>query len=260
MSNLKIISWNVNGLRAIQKKGFHQFVQTEKPDILAIQETKAHDNQLSFDLKNIDIKGKNYDAYFSSAQRKGYSGVALYTLIKPKSISFILADRFDDEARLIRADYDDFILFNVYFPNGKRSPERLQYKMDFYQEFLSQIKKLLQKNQKIVVLGDVNTAHQAIDLARPKENEDISGFLPKERAWMDQFLKVGFIDSFRHFHFEPHQYTWWSQRTRARSRNIGWRIDYIFVSQNLKKQLKDARILSQVMGSDHCPIEVIITN
>ena len=162
--------------------------------------------------------------------------------------------RFDDEGRILQADYGKFILFNIYFPNGKASPERLQYKMDFYQAFLLEMKKLLKKDKKIIICGDVNTAHKEIDLARPKENSKTSGFLPQEREWIDRFLELGFLDTLRMFDPSPGQYTWWDMVSRARDRNVGWRIDYFYASGNLKNNVQKAYILPEVMGSDHCPI------
>lgn len=253
MTKLKLISWNVNGLRAVIKKGFFDFIKSSNPDILCLQETKAHPDQLGFDIKEIE----GYDSHFSAASKKGYSGVALYSKLVPQTINRKIGiAKFDKEGRILMADYQDFILFNVYFPNGKASKERLDYKMDFNRAFLAYVKNLLKKGKKIVICGDVNTAHQAIDLARPKANEKISGFLAIEREWIDQLLAAGFIDSFRVFNQQADQYSWWSLRTKARQRNVGWRIDYFFVSDNLKNNLKNAFILQDVMGSDHCPVGI----
>jgi len=253
MKKFTIISWNVNGLRAIYKKGFLDFVKKTNPEILCLQESKAQENQLGFEFTQID----KYYAYFNSATRKGYSGVVTYSQNKPKQIILGFgSEKFDAEGRILQTDYDNFTLLNVYFPNGKRSNERLDFKMEFYKEFSKYIKKLLKSQANIIVCGDVNTAHKEIDLARPKDNKDISGFLPKERRWIDEFLSLGFIDSFRVFDKSPAKYTWWSMRTRARERNVGWRIDYFFVSKNMQKNLKSANILNKIMGSDHCPISV----
>jgi len=225
----------------------------EKPDILCVQETKAMKEQLSDDLINID----GYASYFSSAERKGYSGTATYTKIKPAEVkNGIGVKKFDSEGRFLVTDFSDFILFNIYFPNGKAKKERLQYKMDFYEAFLKHLKKLLKQDKKIVVCGDVNTAHKEIDLARPKANEKISGFLPQEREWIDKLLETGFIDTLRVFNQKPEQYTWWDMMTRARERNVGWRIDYFFISKNLRDNLINAFILPEVMGSDHCPVGI----
>ena len=253
MTKVRFLSWNVNGIRAAYKKGFIDWFAKEKPEILCVQETKAMKEQLSDDLINID----GYASYFSSAERKGYSGTATYTKIKPAEVkNGIGVKKFDSEGRFLVTDFSDFILFNIYFPNGKAKKERLQYKMDFYEAFLKHLKKLLKQDKKIVVCGDVNTAHKEIDLARPKANEKISGFLPQEREWIDKLLETGFIDTLRVFNQKPEQYTWWDMMTRARERNVGWRIDYFFISENLRDNLKNAFILPEVMGSDHCPVGV----
>jgi len=249
----RLLSWNVNGIRAIQKKGFLDWFKKENPDILCLQETKAHPDQLVDELKNVD----GYESFFSAAERKGYSGVVTYTKLKPIKVQQGIGKKeFDSEGRFIITEFDDFTLFNIYFPNGKASKERLQYKMDFYDAFLKHCKKLIKQDKKIVVCGDVNTAHKEIDIARPKENSDVSGFLPQEREWIDKFLAAGFLDTFRMFNNEPDQYTWWDMITRARERNVGWRIDYFYASKNLKNNIKSASIHSSVMGSDHCPIEL----
>jgi exodeoxyribonuclease-3 len=256
MKKIRILSWNVNGIRAVHKKGFLDWLSREKPDILCIQETKAQEEQLPSDLKNV----QDYHIYFSSAERKGYSGVAIYTRIKPESIKTGFGiEKFDNEGRIQIIDYKNFILFNIYFPNGKASRERLKYKMDFYDAFLVYVDKLKSKGKKLIICGDVNTAHKEIDLARPKENQKISGFLPEERAWIDKFINHGYIDTFRMFNQKPGHYTWWDLKSKAKERNVGWRIDYFYVSENLKQNVKSSEILSGVMGSDHCPISLEIT-
>ncbi len=256
MRRIRLLSWNVNGLRAIHKKGFLDWFISAKPDILCIQETKASEKQIPDELR--DIKG--YKIFYVSAEKKGYSGVCLLTKIIPTNVEYGLGiRRFDREGRVIIADYKDFMLSNVYFPNGKMSKERLRYKMAFYREFLIYVDKIRQKGRRIVVCGDVNTAHREIDLARPKENVKISGFLPQERAWIDDFLGHGFVDTFRVFHKGPGHYTWWDFKTHARERDVGWRIDYFFVTDNLKRNLKAAFILKDIMGSDHCPIGIDLT-
>ena len=253
MTKVRILSWNVNGIRAAYKKGLLNWFSKEKPDILCVQEIKAVKEQLSDDLINVD----GYASYFSSAERKGYSGTATYTKVNPvKVVNGIGIKKFDSEGRFLVTDFTDFILFNIYFPNGKAKEERLQYKMDFYEAFLKHLKKLLKQDKKIVICGDVNTAHKEIDLARPKPNEKISGFLPQEREWIDKLLEAGFIDTFRKFNQKPEQYTWWDMMTRARERNVGWRIDYFFISENLRDNLKNAFILPEVIGSDHCPVGI----
>jgi exodeoxyribonuclease-3 len=253
MKKIELLSWNVNGIRAAYKKGILNWFSKEQPDILCIQETKSMKEQLPEDLINVN----GYNSFFSSAERKGYSGTATYTKVNPLKVSNgIGIQKFDSEGRFLVTEFDEFMLFNIYFPNGKAKAERLQYKMDFYEAFLKHLKKLLKQGKKIVICGDVNTAHKAIDLARPKPNEKISGFLPKERAWIDKLLEAGFIDTFRVFNQKPEQYTWWDMMTRARDRNVGWRIDYFFISDNLKDNLKNAFILPDVMGSDHCPVGI----
>jgi exodeoxyribonuclease-3 len=249
----KYISWNVNGLRAVYKKGFIEWLNKENPDILAIQETKAHVEQLPSDLVNIP----GYFSYFCSGERKGYSGVAVYTKVEPLSVEYGFGNpKFDKEGRILILKFKDFIFINIYYPNGKSGDERLSFKMEFYQEFLQYIKK--NANEKIIVCGDVNTAHQPIDLARPKENEKVSGFLPSERAVLDQFINSGLIDTFRELNKEPEHYTWWDMKSGARARNKGWRIDYFYISQNLRPKLERSYMLSDVMGSDHCPIAIEI--
>ncbi len=250
---MRLLSWNVNGLRAVYKKGFLEWLGKDKPDILCIQETKCSQDQVPAPLK--DIPG--YHSYFLSGAKSGYSGEGLFTRELPKDVRFTLEIKgFDDEGRAIVADYGDFLLFNVYFPNGKASPERLQYKLKFYDLFLELVDRLKSEGRRIVICGDVNTAHQEIDLSRPRQNEKISGFLPVERAWMDRLVQHGFLDTFRLFHPEPGNYSWWDLKTRARERNVGWRIDYFFVSDNLKDAVKSAFILKEVTGSDHCPVGI----
>ncbi|MDP3880809.1 MAG: exodeoxyribonuclease III [bacterium] len=251
---IEILSWNVNGLRAVERKGFIKWLLKRNPDILGIQELKAQKDQLSVFLKQVD----GYEAFFNPAQRPGYSGVALYTRLKPKKIlEGIGIERFDKEGRVIIAEFDGFDLYNVYFPNGKMSLERLKFKMDFYDAFLKHVKSEQGKGKKVIFCGDVNTAHEEIDLARPKANEKISGFLREERDWIDKVVKEGFVDTFRKFHPDKKdQYSWWSQRSGARARNVGWRIDYFFVEKALEKRVKDAFILQGVEGSDHAPVGI----
>ncbi len=252
---MKILSWNVNGLRAVHKKGFIEWLQSESPDILCIQETKAAREQLPRALKSIE----GYHAYFCEAEKKGYSGVAIYTKIKPKIVEYGFGiSKFDSEGRILIADYGDFVLLNIYFPNGKMSDERLAYKLEFYDTLLDYANNLKENGKNVVICGDLNTAHKEIDIARPKANEKNSGFLPIERAWIDKFLSQGYIDTLRMFNKNPEQYTWWSYRGGARSRNVGWRLDYFFVNEEFKDKVKSAYILPEVMGSDHCPVGVDI--
>lgn len=255
MDEIKLISWNVNGIRAAHRKGFIDWLIEEEGDIVSVQETKAHIDQLPRKLINIP----GYNSYFSSAQRKGYSGVGTYTKLKPNQvINGMGIKKFDIEGRLIRLDYDDFTLLNIYYPNGGSGEERLQYKLDFYDAFLDYANNLVDEGLNLIICGDVNTAHKAIDLARPKQNEETSGFLPVEREWVSKFLDNGYVDTFREFNTEGENYTWWSYRTKARDRNVGWRLDYFFVNDEFKSHVKDSYILSDVLGSDHCPIALKI--
>jgi len=250
-NNYNIISWNINGLRASLNKGFLELLLAQKFDIICVQETKVSPDKIPREIKNLPV----YHTCFVSAERKGYSGVGVFSKEKPLSvITEIGIEKFDREGRFLRVDYRDFILMNIYFPNGKASQERLNYKMAFYSVFQDYVNALKEEGKKLVICGDVNTAHKEIDLARPKENEGISGFLPEERAWIDEFLAAGYLDTFRMFNPEGGNYSWWSVRTRARERNVGWRLDYFFVSLNLKKNVKAASILSEIIGSDHCPV------
>ncbi len=248
---VKLVSWNVNGFRAILKKGFFDWLEQAQPDVLGLQETKIQSQQLTLDM--VCVPG--YQCYWSHAQKAGYSGVAIYTKEEPLSVTEGLNNEaFDQEGRVLVAEYPEFVLYNIYYPNGQRSEERLQYKLGFYDVFLEHAENLRKQGKRIVVCGDFNTAHHPIDLARPKENEKTSGFLPIERAWMDRFVSHGYIDTFRAFNQNPHEYSWWNMRTRARERNVGWRIDYFFVSEELRGNLANATIEQHVMGSDHCPV------
>ncbi len=253
MKKLKLISWNVNGIRAVAKKGFGEWLSETNPDILCIQETKAWKEQLDDSLVNIE----GYHSYFSEASKKGYSGTAIYTKLKPiKILHGIGVEKFDSEGRFVIAEFDEFILFNIYYPNGKRDKARLQYKLDFYEAFQKFANELKNKGKKLVICGDVNTAHKEIDLARPDENRTTSGFLPEECDWIDRFLADGYIDTLRMFNQNPEVYTWWDMITRARERNVGWRIDYFFISDNLKNNILNAFTMPEVMGSDHCPVGI----
>jgi exodeoxyribonuclease-3 len=251
---MRIVSWNVNGIRAAAKKGFVDWAMGDGADIICVQETKAWKEQLDAELLEID----GYQAFFSTPERKGYSGVAVYSKIAPRTVTEGFDPDFDSEGRVLMAEYPDFTLLNVYFPNGKSSAERLRYKMDFYESFLEFTRELMEDGHSLIVCGDVNTAHQEKDLARPKENSKVSGFLPEERRWIDRFLAGGFVDTLREFDGSPDLYTYWDLKTRARERNVGWRIDYFFVSEDLKGRLAGAGIQSGVMGSDHCPIEIVL--
>ena len=250
---MKIVSWNVNGIRAVYKKNFLEWFKNEDADIVCVQETKAGKEQFPEDL----AETAGYHFYCSSAQKKGYSGVAVWSKIKPVSVSAgIENEKFDSEGRVLKLEFERFVLFNIYFPNGGASEERLKYKLEFYDYFIEYLKKYQKKT--VIMCGDFNTAHHPIDLARPKQNEDVSGFMPVERERLDELEKIGFEDSFRHFNKESGNYTWWDYKTAARSRNTGWRIDYFYVSQDAVKYLKSADILTSVYGSDHCPVSIII--
>ncbi len=248
---IRIASWNVNGLRAIYRKGFVDIIKQSNFDIVCLQEIKIQHEQISEDLLNIE----GYFSYFFPAERPGYSGVAIYSKIKPLHYGNGFGiQRFDNEGRVLWLDFEDFILFNTYMPNGGREMKRLDYKLDFYDSFLKYLEGLIKEERKIILTGDINTAHKAIDLARPKQNEKNTGFLPEERAWIDKLLETGFMDAFRLFNQEPGNYTWWDYKTKARERNVGWRLDYFFASNNLLNELRNSEILQDVQGSDHCPI------
>ncbi len=255
MKNYRLLSWNVNGIRAVYKKGFLEWFKKENPDVLCIQETKAWEEQLSEELTKVD----GYHSFFCQGVKKGYSGTAIYTKEKPINIERGFGiEEFDNEGRILIAEYEKFTLINIYYPNGKRDKVRLQYKMDFYEAFQKYAKKLKANGKKMIICGDVNTAHKEIDLARPKANEKISGFLPEERAWIDRFLADGYLDTLRMFTQEGEIYTWWDQITRARDRNVGWRIDYFYISENLRDNITNAFTMPDVMGSDHCPVGIEI--
>lgn len=252
MNTLKIVSWNVNGMRAAYKKGLVDFIKKENPDIICLQETKALTEQLPNDLKNIE----GYNLYLNPAEvKKGYSGVAVYSKLEPLKVEKNkLGTRFkDNEGRILSLKFDSFTLFNIYFPNGGKSPEHFKYKLSFYEETLKYLSNLKKKTN-VILCGDMNVAHEAIDLARPKENEKSIGFLPEERDWVTRFLNRGFVDTFRMFTKDGGHYSWWDMKTRARERDIGWRIDYFFVNKEIEKDIKKASILKEVQGSDHCPI------
>jgi len=255
MAKIKIVFWNVNGIRAGIKKGLWHWVKKNDADIYCFAETKAREDQLE---KGMKIP-QTYYSYWNSADKVGYSGVA--TLSKMEAKRVIEGNRdndWDEEGRVLVTKFDEFTLLNVYFPNGKRDKGRLNYKMKFYDHFLKYINKLRENGEKVIWGGDVNTAHREIDLARPKDNEGISGFLPIERKWLDKVEKEGWVDTYRMFYPDKEMYSWWSMRSGARTRNIGWRIDYVFVDERIKKQVKRAFILSETEGSDHCPVGIEI--
>lgn len=249
---LKIISWNVNGLRAVIKKGFLDFLNEEKPDILGVQETKLQETQVPEETQS----PAGYKTSWNFAEKKGYSGTAVFYREEPQQINItgFQHEILNREGRIIEMAYPEFTLFNVYFPNGQMSDERLQYKLEFYDESLEYFNRLQDEGKKLVIMGDFNTAHKEIDLKNPKSNEDRSGFLPIERAWIDKLISCGYVDTFRMFNREPEQYTWWTYRFKAREKNVGWRIDYFFVTENFTDKIVDSYIMSGIYGSDHCPI------
>jgi len=248
---MRLISWNVNGIRAAFRKGSLDSIAYLKPDIVCVQELKAQKHQMG---DGFDVP-EGYNGHWSFAERKGYSGVATFSKEKPSSFQDGFGyNQFDSEGRTIVTEFDDFTLYNIYFPNGQSNPDRLNYKLDFYDAFLNHCTQELQRGKKIIVCGDFNTAHKEIDLARPKENQKNSGFLKVEREWIDSLIENGFEDVFRNFNKEPNWYTYWDQKSRARDRNVGWRIDYFFVHKSAINLVKSAEILSRIEGSDHCPI------
>ena len=253
---MRLISWNVNGIRAVQKKGFLAWFLQQSPDILCLQETKAERVQLDDALVNLP----GYTSFWCSAVKKGYSGVGVYTKKAPLKVVYGLGEKeFDEEGRTLILYFKEFVLFNIYFPNGGAGNKRVPFKLAFYDHFLKRVEKEHKNGQHVVVCGDVNTAHHEIDLARPRENRKNTGFLPEECAWVTKFLDAGYVDTFRHFCAEPGQYSWWDYKTGARARNVGWRIDYFFVDREFLARLKKAFILKDVQGSDHCPVGIEIS-
>lgn len=250
---MKILSWNVNGLRSVYQKGFLDWFNKSQPGILCLQETKLQENQIPEEIKNLS----GYFPFYNSAVKKGYSGVAVFSKIKPEKIIFQLGhSRFDREGRFLQLEFPNFKLINLYLPHGGRGKENLVYKLEVYDHLLRYLGKL--KNQKIVLAGDFNIAHEEIDLARPKDNKNNIMFTPEERKQIDRIINLGFIDTFRKFHQEGENYSWWPYFLNARERNLGWRIDYTFVSTPFSSKSKDAFILPEVKGSDHCPTGIEI--
>jgi exodeoxyribonuclease-3 len=253
---LTLFSWNVNGVRAAQRKGFLDWLYEAQPDILGIQETKCHPDQLDEELR----RPKGYYTYWAAAEKKGYSGVALYSKQAPKSVQIGLGIyEYDREGRTIVADYEDFVLITAYFPNGSRDHSRVPYKMAYKADFLAFCNDLRASGRRVVFCGDVNTAHQEIDLARPRQNQKTTGFLPEERAWIDEIVSLGYVDSFRALYPDlSGAYSWWSYIGGARGRNVGWRLDYFFVSEEMRSQIVEAAIHADVLGSDHCPVSLTL--
>jgi exodeoxyribonuclease-3 len=252
---MKLISWNVNGIRAATKKGFLDYLTQEEPDILCIQESKAHKEQLSTEILN----DHGYYTYWHSGVRRGYSGVATFCKKEPLYVQEGLGiKKYDDEGRVLLTEHEDFLLYNIYFPNGQKDETRLQYKLDFYNDLLPIINDQVESGNNVIVTGDWNTAHQSIDLARPKDNLKTSGFMPIEREKLDEYIASGWVDTFRLFHNEPDRYSWWTYRFGARQRNVGWRIDYFFVNNGMSEMCLDADIHPDIHGSDHCPVSLIL--
>lgn len=253
---LKLYSWNVNGIRAAEKKGFVEWLAACGGDVVAVQETKAHPDQLSSKLLVPD----GYYAEFVAAEKKGYSGVGTFSRVKPGASQAGMNDkRFDHEGRVLISDFGQFVFYNIYFPNGGRGPEWVAHKLGFYRHFLSLVEANMRAGRSVIACGDVNTSFAEIDLARPKENANHSGFMPEERVALGEFFTLGLIDTYRHLYPTKVQYSWWDQVTRARERNVGWRLDYFFVSPDLLGKIVDAEIYDGVMGSDHCPVSLTLS-
>ncbi len=251
----KLYSWNVNGLRAAERKGFLDWLAGTGADVVAVQETKARPEQLSGAL--LDPPG--YQAAWCSAEKKGYSGVGTYSRLQPRRVRTGLDDaRFDHEGRVLITEYEPFVFFNIYFPNGGRGPEWVAHKLAFYRRFLEVARGYMNAGRAVIMAGDVNTAYAEIDLARPKENVRTSGFMPEERAALGEFFAAGLVDTFRHLHPDMVKYTWWDMVTRARERNVGWRLDYFLVSDDLKDRVVAAEVHDDVPGSDHCPVSLTL--
>ena len=253
--SVHICSWNINGYRAVSKKGFREWLEVESPDILCLQEIKTKPEQLN--AEQLYIPG--YSILWNPAERPGYSGVATFFKNPPESYSFGIGDdKFDVEGRVIRTQQYGFTLFNIYFPNGQRGQERVDYKLEFYSQLLDIYRDLTGRGEPVIITGDFNTAHQEIDLAHPKENRGTSGFLPEERAWVDKYIENGMVDIFRKLYPEKIQYTWWTNFFKARERNVGWRIDYFMISPDLVPRVRDVVIHDQITGSDHCPVSLYL--
>lgn len=251
---MKLISWNVNGFRAMVRKGFYAWLEEASPDVLCMQETRVQTEQLS----DRACQPQGYRADWHTGERKGYSGVATWSKVEPLEVQAGFGiDAYHAEGRVLITTYPGFRLLNIYFPNGQRDLERLEFKLQFYADLLDHCDDLHAQGEQLVLCGDFNTAHRPIDLARPKQNAKTSGFMPEERAWIDRYLAHGLVDVYRAFHPEAEgQYTWWTYIRNARARNVGWRIDYFMVSQSLLPAVTEAEILSDVMGSDHCPVSM----
>ncbi len=248
---MKIYSYNVNGIRSALNKGFLGWVKEASPDILCLQELKAHPDQVNVSA----FEALGYKIYWHAARKKGYSGVAILSKTEPENVEYGSGmEHYDDEGRILRADYKDFSVMSLYIPSGSSGDERQAFKMQFLVDFLSYVVDLKKKKKNLIVSGDFNICHKPIDIHNPVSNKNSSGFLPEEREWVTKFLETGFIDTFRYFNDQPHQYSWWSFRFNARSKNLGWRIDYHMATLEMKERLAGAKIFQDVEHADHCPI------
>lgn len=248
---MKLISYNVNGIRSAMNKGFVDWLKEENPDIIGLQEIKAQEKDTDASI----FQDLGYELYWFPAVKKGYSGVAIFTKIKPKAVKYgIGLNKYDDEGRMIQADFEGFSFISSYFPSGTTGDVRQDFKYEFLDDIYGYMQDLRKENPTLILSGDYNICHKPIDIHNPVSNKNSSGFLPEERAWMDKFTESGFIDTFRHFNPEPHQYTWWSFRANSRAKNLGWRIDYHMATKELQNKLKSAVILPNIKHSDHCPI------
>lgn len=248
---MKIVSYNVNGIRAAMNKGFVEWLQQTNPDVIGLQEVKALEDQID---RNI-FKDLGYEIYWNPAVKKGYSGVAILTKKTPKSIKYgIGLDKYDDEGRLLEIEFDNFSFLSAYFPSGTTGEIRQGFKYEFLDDIYGYIQDLKKIKPNLILSGDYNICHKAIDIHNPISNKNSSGFLPEERAWMDKFTELGFTDTFRHFNPEPHNYTWWSYRANARTKNLGWRIDYHMATNEMLAKINRSIILPEAKHSDHCPI------
>lgn len=253
---MKFYSWNVNGIRAAQKKGFLDWLNQAQPDILGVQETKAWPEQLSDELR----QPEGYHSYWATAEKKGYSGVAIYSKIEPNNVQIGLGiEKFDAEGRTVIAEYDDFVFISTYVPSASKGVEQVPFKLDYADALLDYCNGVRESGKAVLFCGDINISHREIDLARPKQNVKTTGFLPEERAWMDKLFGQGYLDSFRVLYPEKAEaYSWWSYRSGARQRNVGWRLDYFILSPDLEGRLETAEIHTDVMGSDHCPVSITL--
>lgn len=253
---MKIITWNINGLRAALDKGIWGWLVQQDADVICLQEIKARPEQISDEHHKSFI---GYQTYWNPALRLGYSGVLTLSKLFPLHHEYgIGVEAFDNEGRVVRTDYPGFHLYNIYFPNGQRGQERVDFKLAFYERLLKICDDLHAENKQVIICGDFNTAHREIDLRNPKENSTTSGFLPEERVWLDHYTEHGFVDAYRHLYPNRVQYTWWTYRYNARPRGIGWRLDYFMVSDDLMPRVRDVIVHDDVMGSDHCPVSMII--